>query len=411
LKQAGRDPLIKKTLAEDPGDRLMNESLRVHNQSLAGAVIRFAHFLKSRGFRVFQSDVQQALGALKIISLEEKRDFYHVLRATFVSTDLEWVQFDDLFHRFWDQTPDETVSQDVPVGIADADEKPDSPSEMSRHPEVSQTSPTQETEQREWLEGVAYSPVARVERKAFSELLNEDIQVAQLALKKMIHPFRASATRRFRSSHGGTDIDFRRTLSASRKTMGVPFELFYKRRKKRLKRLVILADVSGSMDRHARFVMPFLLGIRGIGARTEVFVFSTAMFRITSIVRHLEVDKALERMAAEVPEWSGGTRIGYSLMQFNRGEGARFLNTRSVVVLLSDGWDLGGKAILKREMGHMSSKVHAIVWLNPLAADPDYEPLVQGMTAALPYIDYLLPADSLNSLKKVGRVLSRLMVH
>ncbi|MDZ7699191.1 MAG: VWA domain-containing protein [Deltaproteobacteria bacterium] len=393
--------------------RPVNPLPGVDRQSLGGTVIRFAHFLKARGFRVFQSDVHHALRALEAISIEKKDAFYYALRATLVSTDMEWIQFDALFHQFWDRAHEQTSEQETPEGTGEAEEKTPqtSTAESPRTLEIEKAVKTEETDQREWLEGVAYSPVSSVEKKAFPDLRNEDIQVAQLALKKLIHPFRASATRRFQSSHGTADIDFRRTLSASRKTMGIPFELFYKRKKKRLKRLVIIADVSGSMDRYARFVMPFLLGIRGVGARTEVFVFSTSICRITPIVRHLDVDKALERIPSEVPEWSGGTRIGYSLMQFNRGEGFRFLNSRSVVVLLSDGWDLGGKAILKREMAHLSGKVHAVVWLNPLAADPDAHSLSQGMNAVRPFVDYILPADSLESLKKVGRLLSRLMIH
>jgi len=129
------------------------------------------------------------------------------------------------------------------------------------------------------------------------------------------------------------------------------------------------------------------------------------------MIRHLDVQKALERIAMEVPDWSGGTRIGYSLHQFNQGHGERLLSRRTVVVLLSDGWDLGGKDLLRREMVHLSKRAYSVVWLNPLAGDPDYEPLYRGMKSALPYIDYFLPADSLQSLKRVGRLLSRIMIH
>ncbi len=188
-------------------------------------------------------------------------------------------------------------------------------------------------------------------------------------------------------------------------------ELFYRAKKRRLKRLVILADVSGSMDRYARFVMPFLLGLRGAGSRAEVFVFSTSLTCITSLIKHLDIDKALLRISEEVPNWSGGTRIGFSLHQFNQGRGAQLINSRTVVVIMSDGWDLGGKELLKREMAAISRKAHCVIWLNPLAGDPDYRPVCQGMRIALPYVDHFLPADSLESLKRVGRVLSNVMVH
>ncbi len=188
-------------------------------------------------------------------------------------------------------------------------------------------------------------------------------------------------------------------------------ELFYREKKKRLKRLVILADVSGSMDRYARFVMPFLLGLRGVGSRAEVFVFSTTLTYVTLMVRRLSIDNAIEGIAEAVPEWSGGTSIGYSLHQFNEGQGERMLNRRTVVIILSDGWDLGGKELLKREMATLSRKAHCVIWLNPLAGDPRFDPMCQGMRVALPYVDHFLPADSLLSLKRVARLLSRVMIH
>jgi len=113
----------------------------------------------------------------------------------------------------------------------------------------------------------------------------------------------------------------------------------------------------------------------------------------------------------EVPEWSDGTRIGYSLHQFNQAYGHRLVSQRTVVVILSDGWDLGGKELLRREMEALARKAHTVIWLNPLAGDPDYQPVCQGMRIALSYVDYFLPADSLQSLKQVGRLLSRVMIH
>lgn len=173
--------------------------------------------------------------------------------------------------------------------------------------------------------------------------------------------------------------------------------------------MVVLADVSGSMDRYARFVMPFILGLRGIGTRAEVFVFSTSLTQVTSILKRHGVEEVLEKMAREVPDWSGGTRIGYSLRQFSRRYGKRHLNRRTVVVILSDGWDLGARNLLVREMESLSDRVHAVIWLNPLAGDPAYAPLLRAMDGVLPYLDFLLPADSLQGLKRVGRTLARVM--
>jgi len=379
--------------------------------TLAGRVIHFAGYLKGRGFRIFQSSVHDALLSLEKISLEEKEDFFLSLRANLVATDLEWVQFKDLFDQFWNRTGSNEEAaaddrgQDRKEGISPSDIEviPDGFSKASTVPDVN--------DGKERMEGIAYSPVSIVEKKDLGRFDKGDIPIARLALKQMTAPFRIDTSRRSKRGRHAGDLDFPRILRNGLKTGGIPFELFYREKKKRLKRLVILADVSGSMDRYARFVMPFLLGLRGIGSRAEVFVFSTSLTPVTFLVRHLSVEKALERIAEEVPDWSGGTRIGFSLHQFNHGYGECLLNRRTVVVLLSDGWDLGGKDILMREMAFLSRKAHAIIWLNPLAGDPDYEPLCRGMKTALPYVDYFLPADSLQSLKRVGRLLSRVLVH
>jgi uncharacterized protein with von Willebrand factor type A (vWA) domain len=379
---------------------------------LAGEVVGFADFLKGRGLKVFQSSVHDALRSLKEIDLSKRQDFFASLRANLINTDVEWVQFADLFEKFWhrknkeSKEPDMTLQppeREIDKVLSDAESLPDINAEQS--------APTEDTDKREWLEGVAYSPVSTVEKKDLGNFDKGDIQVAQLALKKIMEPFRIDISRRSRRSRKSGDMDLRRIMRKSLKNEGIPMELFFKEKKKRLKRLVILADVSGSMDRYARFVMPFMLGLRGVGSRAEVFVFSTSLTPVTLIIRHLSFEKALERIAHEVPEWSGGTRIGYSLHQFNQAHGRRLVSQRTVVVILSDGWDLGGKELLRREMEALARKAHTVIWLNPLAGDPDYQPVCQGMRIALSYVDYFLPADSLQSLKQVGKLLSRVMIH
>ena len=163
------------------------------------------------------------------------------------------------------------------------------------------------------------------------------------------------------------------------------------------------------MDRYAKFVMPFILGLKGIGSKAEVFVFSTSLTPITFLVKHLSYEKAIKRIAATVPDWSGGTKIGFSLHQFNQDHGARLLHSRTVIVIMSDGWDLGGKEMLRREMENIKRKAHSVIWLNPLAGGPNYRPVPSGMKIALPYTDYFLPANSLENLKRIGRILSRVM--
>jgi len=383
------------------------------NEGLVKKTIAFAAFLRNRGFRVFQSSIQDALRTLEVVGFENRMDFYFCLRSSLTTTDLEWAQFKTLFDEFWTWADAVGQEEEAATQRSDPDARNKGDGEESPLAEKSETIEDDKSPgEKEWLEGVSYSPVvSTVETKDLGRFNQADVQVANLALKKMMAPFELDKSRRLKRSRKSGGMDFQRIIRKSLRTGGIPFELFFKRKKLRLKRLVILADVSGSMDRYAQFVMPFLLGLRGIGSRAEVFVFSTSLTSITFSVRHMSFEKVVSHIAREVPDWSGGTRIGFSLRQFNEIHGQRLLNQRTVVVVLSDGWDLGAKHLLKKEMEHISRRCHSVIWLNPLAGDPDYEPLCRGMNTALPYVDHFMAADSLQSLKRVGRLLSRVMVH
>ncbi|RLB43188.1 MAG: hypothetical protein DRH12_03670 [Deltaproteobacteria bacterium] len=389
---------------------LADEAFAAHG--LAARVIGFGYFLKQRGFRVYQSSMQDALRSLENVSIYRKEEFFNALRANLVSSDLEWVQFTRLFEQYWNEI--EEGGQDRAESNKGKDqgtnERPDRPKDMIEMEQAPGERGDEGLEQG-WIREIGYSPVSEVERVDLGKFEKEDIATAQLALRKIMASFKTAKTRRLRKVQQKKSLmDFPRVARKSLKYGGIPMELFYKEKRKRLKRLVILADVSGSMERYARFVIPFLLGLRGIGPKAEVFVFSTTLAHVTPLVRHLDVEKALTEMVKRLPEWSGGTRIGYSLHQFNQMHGT-LLNRRTVVLVLSDGWDLGAKELLRREMAHIGAKAFCTIWLNPLADDPAFQPICRGMQTVMPYVDYLLPASSLESLKRVGHVLSRVMVH
>jgi len=377
--------------------------------NLTSRVILFSRFLRNQGFKAFSSGTLDALRSLQTIDICDREDFFSALRSNLVSTDLEWKLFRELFDQFWkgvekgEAEKKAARNKDLPdhKEILSITEEPSSLSAQKVERDLSC--------QKEYLEGAVYSPVAVLEKRDLSHFERGDIQVAQLILKQMMSPFRVAPSRRLKRSRKPGDIHFRLVMKKSMKSGGIPMELFYRKKKRRLKRLVILADVSGSMDRYARFVMPFIMGLKGIGSRAEAYVFSTSLTAISPILRKFPLEKVLEVISNEVPDWSGGTRIGESLRQFRRAYGQRHLNKRSVFLIMSDGWDLGAKKILMEEMETLSEKVHSIMWLNPLAGDPDYKPICGGMQVALPYVDYFLPADSLQSLKRVGRTLARVM--
>jgi uncharacterized protein with von Willebrand factor type A (vWA) domain len=376
--------------------------------NLTEKVILFSRFLRKWGFKVFSSGIVDALRGMEAVDIARREDFFSVLRANLVTTDLEWRVFRGLFDRFW-QGMAEGREEEAKEGCKEG------PLEENNEDEIveremgafnEEKADFDEPLKRECLEGSTYSAVAVLEKRDLSQFERGDIQTAQLILKNLMVPFKITAARRFKRSRKPGDIHFRLMMKRSMKAGGIPLELFYRTRRKRLKRLVILADVSGSMDRYARFVMPFIMGLKGIGSRAEAYVFSTSLTAVSPIMRKFNVDKVLEVIATEVPDWSGGTRIGESLQQFVEQYGHRHLNKRTVILIMSDGWDLGARRLLIREMETISSKVHCIIWLNPLAGDAAYKPVCGGMQAALPYVDYFLPAESLRSLKRVGKTLA-----
>jgi uncharacterized protein with von Willebrand factor type A (vWA) domain len=207
---------------------------------------------------------------------------------------------------------------------------------------------------------------------------------------------RTRATRRRRDEH-----DLRATVRVSLRHGGELLERRYREPAERPRRLVLVCDVSGSMTPYARMLLQYLQASVAARARVEAFVFGTRLTRVTRELAGRDPDRALARAADQVADWSGGTRIGAALAELNREHGRR-IGRGAVIVVLSDGWDRGDPEELAEEMARLRRCAHRVVWLNPLAADPRYEPLTRGMQAALPHVDHLLPGNSIASLEALA---------
>jgi uncharacterized protein with von Willebrand factor type A (vWA) domain len=171
-------------------------------------------------------------------------------------------------------------------------------------------------------------------------------------------------------------------------------------------RLVVLCDTSGSMDAHTRFLLAFIVALKRVARRTEAFAFNTALTRLTPWLRPGKMNLTLERLAAGVPDWSGGTRIGASLAEFVARHQDGLVDGRTVVVILSDGLDRGDPDVLVGAMRAIRARARRVIWLNPLLGDPRYRPLARGMEAALPFIDHFVPAHNLESLERLVPLLA-----
>jgi uncharacterized protein with von Willebrand factor type A (vWA) domain len=187
----------------------------------------------------------------------------------------------------------------------------------------------------------------------------------------------------------------------------MPLELRRQRRKIRTRPLVVICDISGSMDRYARLLLRFVHALGQGLENTEVFVFGTRLTRITRELRRRDVDTALTQVVGSVEDWSGGTRIGEAIKAFNFKWARRVLRSGATVVIISDGWDRGDPKLLGREMARLQRSCRRLIWLNPLLGAPGYQPLTQGMRAAMPYIDEFLPIHNLQSLEALADLLGK----
>lgn len=205
-------------------------------------------------------------------------------------------------------------------------------------------------------------------------------------------------------------LDLRRTVQASLRTGGETLSHRWRRRVTTPRRIVLLVDVSGSMESYSRALVRFAHAAVRAGARVEVFTLGTRLTRLTRELTTTDPDVALARAAVAVPDWSGGTRLGESLRAFNDQWGTRGTARGAEVVVLSDGWDRGEPEVLATEMARLSRVAHRIVWVNPLRATPGYEPLARGMAAALPFVDDFVDGHSFDALDRLAEVLARPVV-
>jgi hypothetical protein len=245
-------------------------------------------------------------------------------------------------------------------------------------------------------------------QKDFGELSDDELQEVKELMTKLTWRLGERRSRRWRPGKA-RQVDFRRTLRRSMRNEGELLELARRQHKMRPRPLVVIADISGSMERYTRLLLHFIYALRiSMDSRVEAFVFGTRLTRITRQLRSRDVEHTLKEIARSVPDWSGGTRMGQGLKTFNYEWARRVLGHRAVVLLISDGWDRGDIGVLRREMARLQRSSHRLIWLNPLLGSAEYEPLTRGIQAALPYVDDFLPVHNLASLEELANKLERI---
>jgi uncharacterized protein with von Willebrand factor type A (vWA) domain len=349
------------------------------------------------------------ISALDYIEVGKKSDFFFAARTLLVHEHEDLPVFDEAFELFW-RKPAE--SWDVEwEGLA---RRRKSPGPIVTHPPLKESAPLSNATDSTFRETISVIEVTRtysdreiLRHKNFAEMNAEESEAVKQMMSHLLWKSDERRTRRRRPGKGDL-IDMRRTLRRSLHNEGEVFSWAYREPKFKPRPLVVIADISGSMERYTRLLLHFIYGMKAAALRQpmEAFVFSTRLTRITRPLKIRDLDLALKNVGDLVNDWAGGTRIGESLKAFNFEWGRRVLGRGAIVLVISDGWDRGDVELLKREMARLKRSCHRLIWLNPLLGSPDYEPLTRGIQAALPHIDYFLPVHNLASLEDLANRLA-----
>jgi uncharacterized protein with von Willebrand factor type A (vWA) domain len=374
---------------------------RARPGNLAANITLLGRRLRGRGLLVGPAEIGLALSGLAETNLADREEVRLALRAVFCSRAEDLPVFDEEFQRFWR----EPVLTPAPPGQEDGGLAPAGtvPGEERRN-ELSVTEwPGEGTPEEDERTVPAYSPAEVRSRKDFSAFSADDLDVISELILLIARHIATRLSRRLRATRRGWLVDLRRTMRRSLQYGGDPVALAWRRRKIRKVRLVLLCDVSGSMDIYSRFLVQFIYALQGTLGRVESFLFSTSLTRVTDALAERDISRALQEASRRVPDWSGGTKIGACLTTFNEVYGRRFVDPRTIVVICSDGWDTGDIEVLTSAMRTLRARSGRLIWLNPLLGSPGYEPVTQGMSAALPFVDVFASAHNVRSLRELER--------
>ena len=377
-------------------------------------VMAFARALKQLGIKVSLSQVLDASSSVELVDIGERADFRALLRANLVSQKEDFPVFDMAFDCFWrEQTYERMPMETMEIqGTPTESDAPEGGDEEGGLEEAASEAIANENLQLENLDEFAvptYSPQELMNRKDFSEMGVEESRAIARAIMLIATKIATQISRRKKLGRKGNTVDPRWTMRRSMKYGGEVIELVHRKKRIKKTRVVLLCDVSGSMDCYSRFLIQFMYGLQNELWGVETFVFSTSLSRITHLIRTKDIVNALEKISGNILGWSGGTNIGRSLHTFNRSFAPSMVTHRTVVVIISDGWDRGDVSLLEREMQDLKRRAKKIIWLNPLLASENYEPLCKGMQAALPYLDLFLSVHNVNSLVSLGRTLQKMV--
>ena len=368
----------------------------------------FARLLRSLGLAVPAGSTIDAARAARLVDIGNKDEFRFALRTVFVRRAEDLQVFDRAFRAFWSKPSGTSTKLDLrPLGSERRIGEP--VVEMQSAARGPEESKPEQDARLERVQIATYSDREVLREKDFKRLTPEEMEQAVRMLREMEWRPAPRVTKRWVPGPG-TALDLRRLLARIARNEAEPASLPTRARKASPRRLVLLCDISGSMERYTRMLLWFACCLAGTLHRVEAFVFATRLTRITRKLRARRESNPLHEIARLVPDWSGGTRIGETLRAFNVQWARRVLGRGAVVLVVSDGWDRGDPDVMRREVERLQRSCHRLVWLSPLLGSPQYRPFTRGLRASLPFVDDFLPAHNLASLDRLASHLNSLSV-
>lgn len=374
-------------------------------------MVRFGRLLRAVGIKVTPTQIFELVGALDHVHIRHREDVKNAARTILISRHEHLALFDRAFDLFW-QARKKGELLEIDLGaLLQQLEKKEKLEEVPAPKDNDRDVPERESPEPIIEKVFTYSGRELLRQKDFVDLTPDELQEVKWLMQSMQWQLEQRRTRRKTPSSRGAYLDMRRTFRQNLRYGGEPVQLSWRQRKLKRRPLVVICDISGSMERYSRILLRFIYAISNGLENVEAFVFSTRLTRITRQLRERDVDVALDQVTRQIRDWGGGTRIGDALKTFNYKWGRRVLGQGALALIISDGWDRGDIDLLRQEMSRLQLSCQRLIWLNPLLGSENYEPLTRGMQTSLPFIDDFLPVHNLSSLEQLGNLLKRLGEH
>ena len=394
----------------------MSDTSATSESRLHDAIASFGRFVRQAGCDLGTGEIMNGVKAASCIDITNREDFKSALRSTFITSHKFIPVFDQLFDLYW-RNPDrlENVSNILQKlyesRLAQAElESIKQQTEQMKQRHLDSFEPREEGKEEDdkTFDLFMYSPDEILREKRFDAYTEDELEEAKEFLNKWRWEFGERRLRRLKPGRKRHRLNLRGTIRKNIFPTQDFVELAWREQKWKSRPLIVLCDISGSMETYTRILMHFIFTLHTINPKLEAFTFGTRLNRITHTLRHKDVEDTMDILATSIKDWSGGTRIGETLQTFNLLWARRVLGGGAVVLVISDGWDTGDVNKLGKEIDRLHRSCHRLIWLNPNLGYDDFQPLTRGVQTLLPHADDFLPIHNLNSLVDLGKVLATL---